>query len=86
MRKLNRKTFDALSISKYVIKNGCSHGARHRKSEEQVYYHRSFNAWKRCQKKTDNQDSTLLSFLTDLSKIQDTVRRRRSTGGQKISV
>ena len=81
MRKLNRKTFDALSISKYVItepdmgnqKNKCtitSHSTRGRDAR----------------KRQRNQDSTLLSFSTDFSKIQDTVRRRRSMGGQKISV
>ena len=29
------------------------HGARHGKSEEQIYDHQSFNAWKECWKKTD---------------------------------
>ena len=53
MHQLNRKRFDALSMSNYVIKTGCSHGARHGKSEEQIYYHQSFNAWKRCRKRKD---------------------------------
>ena len=37
-------------------------------------------------KRLMNQDSTKLAFLTDFSKIEDTVRRRRSMIGQKISV
>ena len=53
MRRLNRKRFDALSISNYVIKKGCSHGARHGQSEEKIYNHQAFHAWKRCQKKKD---------------------------------
>ena len=53
MRLLNRTRFDAVSTSNYVIKKGCSHGARHGKSEEQIYHHKSVNAWKRCQKKSD---------------------------------
>ena len=44
MRRLNRTRSDAFSISNYVIKKGCSHGARYGKSEEQIYYHKSFNA------------------------------------------
>ena len=51
MRRLNRKRFDALSISNYVIKKGCSHGARHGQSEEKIYNHQAFHAWKRCKKK-----------------------------------
>ena len=39
VRRLNRKRFDALSVSNYVIKKECTHGARHGKSEEQIYYH-----------------------------------------------
>ena len=39
MRRLNRKQFDASSISNYVIDKGCSHGARHGISEEQIYCH-----------------------------------------------
>ena len=38
-----------------------------------------------ARKRLMNQDSTKLAFLTDLSKIQATVRRRRSMDGQMIS-
>ena len=51
--KLNQERFDALSISNWIIKKKSVHGARHGKSEEQVYYHQSFNIWKRCRTKTD---------------------------------
>ena len=44
MRQRNRKRVDALSISIFAIKKGCSHGARHGKSEEQIYYHKSHNS------------------------------------------
>ena len=37
-RKLNRETFDALKIPKFVIKKGGSHGARHGKSEAKREY------------------------------------------------
>ena len=50
-RKLNRDRFDTLSIPNYVIKQGASHGARHRKTEEQRIYHVAYNAWKRCRQK-----------------------------------
>ena len=36
---LNRKRFDGFSFSNYVIKKGCSHGARREKTEEQIYHH-----------------------------------------------
>ena len=63
MRRLNRKRFDALSISNYVIKEGCSHGARYGKSEEQTYYYQAFNAWKRCRKKKDAQGNNYTGIL-----------------------
>ena len=53
MRRMNTKRFDTMSISNYVIKRGAGHGAQHGKSKEQVFYHQSFNAWKRCRKKKD---------------------------------
>ena len=40
----------------------------------------------RMEEMPENEDNTFLSFLTDLSKIQDTVRRRRSMEGQKPTV
>ena len=63
MRRLNRKRFDALSISNYVIKKGCSHGARHRQSEEKIYNHQAFHAWKRCQKKKDAKGGNYTGML-----------------------
>ena len=63
MRRLNRNRFDALSISNHVIKKGCSHGARHGKSEEPIYYHKSFIAWKRCWKKSDESGQHFSGIL-----------------------
>ena len=54
-RKFNKRRLDALSFPHYVIKKGCSHGARHGKTEEQKKYHIAWNAWKRCCKKVDSQ-------------------------------
>ena len=53
MRRMNTKRFDTMSISNYMVKKGAGHGARHGKSEEQMFYHQSFNAWQRCRKKKD---------------------------------
>ena len=50
-RILDRDRFDTLSIPNYVIKKGASHGARHRKTEEQRIYHIAYNAWKTCRQK-----------------------------------
>ena len=85
VRQLNRKRFDALSISNYVMKKGFAHGTRHGKSEEQTYYHKPYNAWKRCRKRTDESGENILAFLTDSSKMQDTVRLKKNLGGQKRS-
>ena len=52
---LNRPRLDALSIPKYAMKKGVTHGARHGKTEEQKEYHIAWNAWKRCCKKVDSQ-------------------------------
>ena len=54
--KFNKLRLDALSIPKFVIKKGRSHGARHGKTEEQREYQKAWNAWKRCCKKVDSQD------------------------------
>ena len=67
------------------MKKGFSHGTRHGKSEEQTYYHKSYNAWKRCRKRTDESGEIILAFLTDSSKMQDTVRLKKNLGGQKRS-
>ena len=53
VRKLKQGRFDALSISNWIIRMKSVHGARHGKSEEQIYYYQSFKAWKRCRTKTD---------------------------------
>ena len=47
MRPMNTKRFDTLSIVGYVIKKGVGHGARHGKSEAQLFYHKSFHVWNR---------------------------------------
>ena len=47
VRRTNMRRFDTLSIVGHVIKKGVGHGARHGKSEEQLFYHKSLNAWKR---------------------------------------
>ena len=53
VRKLNQGRFGALSISNWIIRKKSVHGARHGMSQEQTYYHQSFNARNRCRKKTD---------------------------------
>ena len=59
LRGLNTKRFDTMSISNYVIKKECGHGAQQVKCEEQIFYHQSFNAWKRCRKKEDRSGENL---------------------------
>ena len=63
------KCSHCLSYRANVIKKGCSHGARHGKPEEQIYYHQSFNAWKRCRKRKvatcQNYTGVLDRFLKD---------------------
>ena len=54
-RKFNKLRLDALSLPNYVIKKGHSHGARHGKTEEQKYFQKAWNAWKKCCKKVDSQ-------------------------------
>ena len=63
MRRLNQKRVDALLISNYVIKKGFCHKVRHGKSEEQIYHHHAYNAWKQCRKKKDAQGENYTGIL-----------------------
>ena len=63
VRKLNQGWFDALPISNWIIRKKSVHGARHGKSEEQIYYYQSFNAWKRCRKRTDESGELYIGIL-----------------------
>ena len=73
--RLNRKRFDALSISNYVLKKGCSHGAGRGNTEEQIYYHQVVNAWKRCQKK---KDAKVGNYTGMLDRFLKSPRQRKS--------
>ena len=63
MRRLNRKRVDAFSISNYVIKKAFSRGVRYGKSEEQIYHHQAYNAWKQCRKKKGAQGENYTGIL-----------------------
>ena len=60
MRRMNTIRFDTMSITDYVVKKGVGHGARHGKSAEQLFYHQSFNAWKRCRRHQDESGAGIL--------------------------
>ena len=68
VRKLNQGRLDALSISNWIIKEKSVHGARHGKSEEQIYFHQSLNAWKRYRNKTDESREFYTSVLDRIFK------------------
>ena len=85
MRRLNRKRCDALSMSNYVIKKWCRHGAGHGKSEEQTSYHQAVNAWKRCRKKMPHVKITQ-EYWTDFEGSAVQVNHKRNTDGTKKSV
>ena len=80
MRRLNRKRLDALSNSNHVIEKKCSHGARHGKSEEPIYYHKSFNAFKRCRKKSD-ESGQHFSVILDRSLKDSRYRETQAKHG-----
>ena len=80
MRRLNRKSFVALSISNHVIKKGCSHGARYGKSDEPIYYHKSLNAFKRCRKKSD-ESGQHFSVILDRSLKDSRYRETQAKHG-----
>ena len=63
LRGLNTKRFDTMSISNYVIKKECGHGARQVKSEEQIFHHQSLKAWKLCRKKEDRSGENFKGIL-----------------------
>ena len=86
MRRLNRKWVDALSISNYVIKKGFSHGVRHGKSEEQIYHHQAYNAWKQCRKKKDAQGETYTKILNRFWEVRDIENHKKNLDGTKLSV
>ena len=46
-----------------MIKKEFSHGVRHGKSEEQIYHHQTYNAWKQCRKKKDAQGENYTGIL-----------------------
>ena len=55
MRRLNRKRFDASSISNYVLMKGCCNQTWEIRRTSLLS---QLNAWKRCQKRTDESSHT----------------------------
>ena len=84
MPLMNTIKFDTMSIAGYVIKTGVGHGARHGKSEEQTFYHKSFNAWKRCRRHQDEFGQNLQVSLTDSKEIQYIENRKKRLFGRTL--
>ena len=81
MRRLNRKRFDALAISNFVIKKGCSEGTRDGKSEEQIYGHQAYNAWKPARKKKDAQCEKYTGILDRFLRARGIANHRKNMYG-----